>query len=33
MSTSEVIIVIDADTIFAQDTIGMLVRHFADKKV
>jgi len=29
----EVIIALDADTIFAQDTIGKLVRHFADPSV
>ncbi len=30
---SDVVIVIDADTIFAPDTISMLARHFGDKSV
>lgn len=31
--TGDVIIALDADTLFAQDTIGRLVRHFADPKI
>lgn len=31
--TGEVIIALDADTLFAPDTIGRLVRHFEDPKV
>jgi cellulose synthase/poly-beta-1,6-N-acetylglucosamine synthase-like glycosyltransferase/peptidoglycan/xylan/chitin deacetylase (PgdA/CDA1 family)/spore germination protein YaaH len=32
-TASEIVIALDADTIFARDTISKLVRHFADPKV
>ena len=32
-TSSEIVIALDADTIFARDTISKLVRHFADPKV
>lgn len=33
LSESEIIIVIDADTLFDRDTIGLLARHFHDDRV
>lgn len=32
-TSAEVVIVIDADTMFQKDTISLLVRHFTDPKV
>lgn len=32
-TTSEIVIALDADTVFARDTISKLVRHFADPRV
>ena len=32
-TTSEIVIALDADTIFARDTISKLIRHFADPTV
>src|SRR5206468_2935696 len=32
-TTSEIIIALDADTLFARDTISKLIRHFANPKV
>lgn len=33
MADSEIVVCMDADTIFAKDTVSCLVRHFADPKV
>ena len=33
LATGEIIIALDADTVFARDTISRLVRHFADPRV
>ncbi len=32
-SSAEVVIIIDADTIFAVDTVSLLTRHFSDPTV